>query len=274
MVLKIYHLYRDFFRFLRATRIEKNLWHSFKEYYYNKYKDFLSNVWFKYQGYTLSLIKERVLSIKKGDYSDLEASLKTFDIDSSTRQIINDCRQLLYIPEICNIYLYIGFFSPDAFVLKFNNRFVIAVGLERFHNFKSYPLLLAHEYCHFVQNVLNGESPGDLLHRLVREGMAILFSEKVYGHYMPWEYLFMDRRSLNLLNEKLEQYIKEIAGRNFIINEDIFHGVSERFYPRAGYYIGYMIVKKLVNESREELDFTKLIKSEVAMVERIKEILK
>jgi len=244
--------------------IEESKWNSFKKYYFSKYKDFLSIVWYKLQGYTSKNIKERVNSIKKDDYSDLEAELKLYDIEDNTRKIINDCREVLYFPEVCNLYLFIGFFSPDAFVFKFKNHFVIAVGLERFHNFDNYAVLLAHEYCHYIQNMLIGEGKGNIKDRILREGISVYFSEIVYPDKKPWEYLFISRKKYYELQERYEYYLKMLNSGEFK-NIDLFHGIINDpnvvFYPRAGYYIGYRLVKDYVKSlTYKNIDLIKIIK--------------
>ncbi len=279
--MKIYHLYRDFFRFLKSLEVEKNVWKSFREYYFDKYRDFLSVVWFKYQNYSLKIIRDRVLSIKIGDYSDVEASLKLYDIESNTKLIINDCRKILYLPEVCHIYLFIGFFSPDAFVVKYRGRYVIVVGLERFHNFSKYPILLSHEYCHYVQNMISGELKENILiRRLVREGIAIYFTkllfhsreDKLYS-FKPWDYVFMDKQTYNYLNERFETYIDELIEQNFNIDEDIFHGVTFRFYPKAGYFIAFKIIERVVSGYFKNKGITELIKAENYIADNIKILL-
>ena len=261
--MKIHCLYRDFFLFLKAIEIEESKWHCFKEYYFSKYRDFLSIVWYKLQGFTQKNIKERVNSIRKEDYSDLEAGLKVYDIEDNTRKIIDSCRKILYFPEICNIYLFIGFFSPDAFVFKFGKKFVIAVGLERFHDFRNYPVLLAHEYCHYVQDMMLGESQKSVKDRILREGISIYFSSLVYPNKKPWEYLFIDREKYYQLEEKYSYYI-DILKHGGFENKDIFHGIThvdnDSFYPRIGYFIGYKLIKDFVGEPPpKDFDFAALI---------------
>ncbi len=278
--MKIYHLYRDFFRFLKSLEVEKDIWKSFREYYFDKYRDFLSVVWFKYQKYSLRLIRDRVLSIKNGDYSYVEASLKLYDIESNTKLIINDCRKILYTPEVCHIYLFIGFFSPDAFVVKYNNRYVIAVGLERFHNFSNYPILLSHEYCHYVQNMISGElKENKLVKKLVREGIAIYFTKVLFFknskyQFNPWDYIFTDRQTYNFLNERFETYINELIEQNFNIDEDVFHGVNDRFYPKSGYFLAFKIIDRIVSSYFKNKDVIDLIKSEDYIADNIKLLLK
>lgn len=266
--MKIHCLYRDFFLFLKALEIEENRWHCFNEYYFSKYRDFLSAVWYKLQGYTKKNIKERVFAIKRSDYSDLEAELKLYDIEDNSRRIINKCREFLYYPEICNIYLFIGFFSPDAFVFRFKDNFVIAVGLERFHNFKNYPILLAHEYCHYIQNMINEDTSGKVKDRIIREGISVCFSEAVYSGKEPWEYLFIKRENYYQLEEKYQYYL-ELLEKGDFEDTDIFHGFIDNqdnsVYPRAGYFIGYKIVKNYIERDSgknlsKKIDFMKLIR--------------
>jgi len=255
--LNIHCYYRDFFLFLKMMNLEKDPWRAFRRYYFDRYRDYFSCLWFEYQGYTLKNIRERVLSIRKEDYSDVEEALKLYDIEESTRETLVHLRSILHYHEVCNIYLFIGFFSPDMFVMKFGGDYVICCGLERFHNFKNYPLLLSHEFCHFVHKKLHGEEEDTLSARLVNEGLSVYFSSVAFPGLRPYQYLFMKRANYNTLEEKYPCIRKAILNGE-IKDDDLFHGASDKFPPRTGYFIGYKMVLEFVNR-RGIKDTEKLI---------------
>lgn len=262
--MNIHCYYRDFFLFLKMMNLAKDPWRAFRRYYFDKYRDFFSCLWFEYQGYTLRNIRERVFSIKKEDYTDVEEALKLYDIEESTRETLAHARSILHYHGVCNIYLFIGFFSPDMFVMQFEDDYVICCGLERFHNFKYYPLLLSHEFCHFVHKKMHGEED-TLPLRLVSEGLSVYFSTIAFPGLPQYQYLFMKRAHYNTLQENYPEIRKALLNGD-IKDEDLFHGTTVTFPPRTGYFIGYKMVTEYINR-RGIKDIEKLIEKcrEIAM---------
>lgn len=248
--MKIHCLYRDFFIFLKMMNLARDKWQAFKRYYFEKHRDFLSAVWFSYQGYTVKNIRERVRMINKGDYADLESQLKLYDIEENTRQAIIHSRSLLLHPGLCEVYIYIGFFSPDSFVIPYGNSYVICVGLERFHSFRYYPILLSHEFCHFIQNSINGNGEDNLISRLVREGISVYFSKIAYPGKKDYTYFFLKAGTYNFLNSHYRDILKKIHEGEFN-SCDLFYGNTGDLPPRSGYYLGYRIVLDFIEKTGE-----------------------
>jgi len=228
--------------------LEKDKWGSFKRYYFYNHRDFLSNLWFQYQGYTRKNIKERVNDIKKEDYAEVESQLKFYDIEDYTHDIITRCRNILYYPDILNIYLIIGFFSPDAFVIKYKDAYVICIGLERFHNFHTYPILLSHEFCHYVQNKINSEPSDDIFYRLISEGIAVYFSKIVYPQKRDHVHVFLTERRYMSIKENFKE-ILNIIKESKLKHEDLFRSHCNELPPRIGYFIGYRIITDFIKKT-------------------------
>ncbi len=248
-------LYRDFFIFLKMMNLEKNKWNAFKQYYFEKHRDFLSTVWFSFQGYTPKNIRERVTRVKREDYAQVEGELKVYDIEENTNEVIVHCKRLLGSPQACDIYLFIGFFSPDAFVIPFRDKNVICVGLERFKNFTHYPILLSHEFCHFIMNWRNSETGKDEMGRMIREGISVYFSKLAYPGKKDHVYLFMKENIYRFLQEHYTEILESIIKRG-VKDQDIFHGQSDEYPPRTGYYIGYRIVKDFIQKTgKSDIEF-------------------
>lgn len=247
--MRVYSLYKDFFLFLESLVSSHDRWSAFQNSYFSKHRDFLSKVWFCFQGYTLKNIRQRVELIKREDYADIADALAGYDIEENTRRVIEHCIRLLTFADqrAVSVYLFIGFFSPDAFVIRFQGDYVICVALERFHSFRAYPLLLAHELGHCIQNRLNGERFSTPLHRLVREGIAICFSKRAYPGKREHEYLFLTESRFRFFEENYERLACEIF-RGGAEGVDLFHGGCERFPPRTGYYVGYRVVSDFLTK--------------------------
>jgi uncharacterized protein YjaZ len=246
--VKIHCLYRDFFIFLRMVNLEGDHWGSFRRYYFDKHHDFLSHIWFGYQGYSQRNIRERVDMMKKEDYAQVESELKLFDIEERTREVVQHCKNLLGDPDPCNVYLFIGFFSPDAFVVQFGSSYVICVGLERFRTFRRYDVLLAHEYCHYLLNKRAGEPGEHLMRQLVREGIAVYFSRRAYPGRDRADYFFLKKDRLQYLHENAEGIIARVRDGAFD-REALFGPESKTLPPRAGYYLGYLLVEDFMRRT-------------------------
>jgi hypothetical protein len=247
-IVKIHCLYRDFFVFLRMVNLESDRWAAFKRYYFGKHSSFLSHVWYEYQEYSPANIRERVAMLKKEDYAQIENQLKILDVEDITREVIQHCKGLLHDPDPCNVYLFIGFFSPDGFVTRYREHHVICVGLERFRSFRDYELLLAHEYCHYILNKRGGEAAESLTRRIIREGIAVYFSKIAYPGKTEERYLFLTREVVHWLKNRYESILKLVReGR--LRPGDLFGPQSENLPPRSGYYVGYRLVEEFMRKT-------------------------
>ncbi len=246
--LKVHCLYRDFFLFLRMISLEKDIWTAFRRHYFDKHRDFLKEVWFSYQKYTPKNIRERVTDIKREDYAAIESELKIFDIEENTREIILHCKGMLHDPDPCNVYLFIGFFSPDGFVILYNGEHVICVGLERFRNFKNYDVLLSHEYYHYILNKQCPRRRESLRNDLVREGLCIYFSKIAFPGRKEHLYLFLNEEQFSGLERNAGALMSKVKGGR-LRREELFGSHSRQFPPRAGYYLGYRLVKDFIERT-------------------------
>lgn len=270
MRMAVYCLYPDFFAFLDTLSAEredeKRRWESFERMYLGRHRDVLSTLWFECQTYSGENIRERVRAIRGGDYGELRSALDQYDLPGSTDAILERCAGLAGSAP-ADVYLLIGFFSPDAFVADFMGTPSICVGLERFRTFRHYPVLLSHEYCHLLlarQRDVAGVGVAD---RAVREGLAVYFSRLAFPGEREHSYLFMKERTFR---ELLARYpgTKEIVEELRRCREDgndLFHGqwgtssprgivspgawVPDDLPPRAGYFFGYILVREYVERT-------------------------
>jgi hypothetical protein len=247
--LRIHCLYRDFFLFLKMMNLEKDKWRSFKRHYYDKHSQFLSQVWLKYQGLTARRLRSLVRSIEKSSYEKVENLLKVYDIEENTKEVILRCKDLLHYPDLCNIYLYIGFLSPVPFVMRYHNSWVICVGLDQFAGFDSYPVVLSYQFCHYIQCIRKKEPEKDLLHSLIQEGIAVYFSKQAYPGYDEHLYLFLSEHAYRWLKDHCDEIVKKaIRG---VIDSDLFYPGSPSEAFHSGPFVGYRIVTEWIRKSGE-----------------------
>jgi hypothetical protein len=253
----IYSLYTDFFRFIEAVERGGDRWRCFVRCYFGRHREFLSRVWFGAQNFTEDNIRERVQRIKTGDYAWLQGALQLYDIEKKTAGTLSRCESVSDSGAGYDAYLFIGFFSPDAFVIDHDGRCVICIGLERYHRFKHYPLLLAHEFCHCMINSRWGHAPENPPSRLVREGLAVYFSKIVFPGLSENEYLFLRAGAYNDLRRREQSILKKLSGERKR-SGDAFPGAGGGLPNRLGYYIGYRMVTDFARR-KGETDIARLI---------------
>ncbi len=258
--VKIRCLYRDFFLFLRMINLESDRWAAFKRYYFGKHRGFLSHIWYEYQNFTPGNIRERVAALKREDYAQIENELKLFDIEEHSREVVQHCNDLLHEPELCSVYLFIGFFSPDGFVTRYHGSYVICIGLERFRNFRDFDILLSHEYCHYILNKRGGECSESLARRVVREGIAVYFSRLAYPGRADERYLFLSKERVYRLHDMYESILENIR-KGELNAVQLFGPESDTLPPRTGYYVGFRLVDDFIRKTGVS-DIQFLIKDE------------
>lgn len=268
--MAVHCLYPDFFRFLDTLDDERgnerNRWESFERMYFGRHSDILSTLWFECQTYSRENIRERVLAVRRGDYGELRSALLGYDLPGNTETALARCEGLGG-SVAADVYLLVGFFSPDAFVADFRGKPSICVGLERFRTFRHYPVLLSHEYCHLLIAQRNVRPSGGAAARAVREGLAVYFSRLAFPGEREHSYLFMKERSYweLLVRYPGAREAAEELRRSRESREGIFRGrweldpprgrsspetESQRALPpRAGYFFGYMLVRDYVERT-------------------------
>ncbi len=256
--MRIFSLYRDFFTFLEKIRPNSSKWKIYTTHYFRPHQEFLENYFSHFPLIDVSNLKERVERIKPSDYS-LQKHLTSVCppekiIDGSHEK----CRSIVPSKEDPEVYLFIGFFSPDAFVMNFRRKPVICFGLERFRDFRLLRILFAHEYAHFLLNLSRGEIPEDkkLQWLLISEGIATYFSSLAFPGSNISDHLLLRRDRLNWCQEN-EDYLKDIYCSGRFSSEELIDfyrkGNQELdIPPRAGKYLGFQAVRKYLAQGKEK----------------------
>jgi uncharacterized protein YjaZ len=151
------------------------------------------------------------------------------------------------------VYLFIGFFSPDAFVMNVKEKPVICFGLERFKDFELLKILFVHEYAHFLLNqnreVVSEENEFQWL--IISEGMAVYLSLRAFPNRKLSDHLLFTNDKLNWC-QKNESYMREkYFSRKLTSRESI------KLYrqgdpnldipPHVGRYLGFRALQKYID---------------------------
>ena len=256
--MKIFSLYRDFFKFLEKISPHSKQWKIYSTYYYEPYKKFLEIYFSHFPFIDSTSLKQRVEAIKTSDYSWLKNLISVCAPEEIIQEAYERCIKIAWPKKEPEIYLLIGFFSPDGFVMNFRGKPVICFGLERFKDFRLLRILFAHEYAHFLLNLSRGEVPErkKLEWLLISEGIATYLSFLAFPNQKLYDHCLFSRDRLNWCQEN-ESYLREVyCSGTFSAQEliDIYHkGNPELSIPsRAGKYLGFQAVKKYLAHKKEK----------------------
>jgi len=250
--MPIFSIYRDFLKFLDQVNEKEGRWELYQRLYLNLHRDFLFCYWEHFTLLDLERIGERVERIRRRDYGNLLSLLQEESPEEIIEDALRSCERVFRAPEEPAVYLIVGFFSSEGFVVKFNGHPVIGIGLERFRDFRPLGLILAHEYCHYLR-LLVGEDTEPPERRtlgamLLSEGLSSLFSEKVFPERPLNEHLYLSRPRLNWCISN-EDYLKDLVRRELRSQRLIpalFKTGSQELGipPRVGGYLGYRLLKR------------------------------
>ena len=157
--MKIFSLYRDFFEFLDQISSQAEKWDLYFTLYYKTHREFLRTYFTHFPLLNTHSLRQRVEAVKQSDYSTLRHLVSTCPPEKMVSEAYARCIRIVPPEEEPDIYLFVGFFSPDGFVMDYQKKPVICFGLERYKDFKLLKTLFVHEYAHFLLNLSREEIP-------------------------------------------------------------------------------------------------------------------
>jgi len=242
--MSVHSLYLDFFRFL-DQKPEDDPWPLYRRLYFKPHERFLMAYWRNFDHFDLDQIAARVRQIKKPDYGQLRALIQRQDPAILTEETLDKCQAIFPLETQPSVYLFVGFFSADGGTVEVDESPVIALGLERFRDFRDFPLLISHEYGHFalrsLQKDRSAQGPPTLLPRVISEGLSVLFSQLVYPEIPLHRHLFLTSERLRWCREN-QEVLLDIAGADLAAEKltPILFGPGDPdagIPPRVGYFL-------------------------------------
>ncbi|KPL18690.1 MAG: hypothetical protein AMJ92_06755 [candidate division Zixibacteria bacterium SM23_81] len=265
--MAVFPIYEDFFRFLEVLEVGEDPWEVYEEMYFRPHKNFFGAYWRTFFPLMdVRTLQDRVRQVRRGHYAALEHLIGQSRPEDIVQENLSRCRaHLPRLPEP-DVYLIVGFFSADGFVVNVNSRPAIGIGLERFKDFRLLDIILAHEYCHCARYLALGScaetEPETLGQKLLSEGLSVYFSQRVYPQRRLFDHLLMSRRRLNWCQQN-EQLLKTTAERELTSSRlvPVFFQRGKPgagIPPRTGMYLAYRLVERALSEMREE-EFEELL---------------
>lgn len=254
--LEIVPLYKKFFRFLEVIKKRGKPWPAYWRFYYFPYRQFFDAYFSFFPLLDREALKERVEAIRPQHYYRLRMLLRQNAVEKILRAVHPRCLRLASPENLkqVKVYLIIGFFSPEAFLLSLKKEKVIVFGLERFRDLSSLDLLYAHEYAHWLLQEKKIVIPKGkrAIWYLVSEGLACWFSSQVLPERPLTEHLFLRRDRLNwcLENESLLKEIFRAHGHDLerIMNLEQQGDPSLGLPPRSLHFLAYQFIE---NQARQ-----------------------
>ena len=253
-------LYHDFFEFLDGNH-EYGIWEAYRRLYWNPHREFFQTYWASFDYFDSDQIARRVEKIRKGDYGHLRALVFSRDPVALAEEALQRSRALAPLDPEPDVYLFVGFFSADGKTLVVQGNPAIAIGLERFKDFRDLPLLVAHEYGHCLQRGFPKDSEAEenesLFSFVTSEGLAVLFTEAVYPEIPRYRHLFIPPERLRWCEENRD-VLEELAGPELGSKKlvSILFGPGDPeagIPPRVGYYLAReMVGQCLAAQGAEE----------------------
>ncbi len=259
--MAIFPLYRDFFRFLRAIQTGRDRWQIYQELYIDPHRDFFKAYWTAFFPHIdAATFKDRVRRVRPGHYAALSDLIAHSDLSRTVADTLGLCQKRL--PDIPrpDVYLMVGFFSADGFVVTLRGAPVIGIGLERYRDFHLLSIILAHEFCHYARHLtlgLNRSGCSEHLNRILfSEGLSVCFSRQVFPERPLYDHLLMSRQRLNWCQRNEQMLLALIRERPYSDQLiPVLFGASSFFNgipPRAGMYLGYRLVEETLTKRGPE----------------------
>ena len=266
--IKIFSLYRQFLDFLRkissspAGRTKK--WPVYLEYYYRPHKEFLDAYFSHSPLADPAVLEERVEAVKAADYAGLKSLCDLSPPEPIIEEAFEKCLAVVSPPRKPEAYLFVGFFSPEGFVMDLRGRPILGFGLERFRDFRLLPVIFAHEYVHYLLRLANPEVPESQNIRwlIISEGLAAVFPAFVFPGLLPADYFLFRRDRLNWCQAN-EARLRDIYCSGRFSPQELLD-----FYergnpgldlpPRAAKYLGFRAVQRYLAQD-PEASFSRLL---------------
>lgn len=252
---RIRPVYRDFLRFLAALEAGEEPWGAFWRLYLVPNAKVFVGYWRRAHWLPLSVLRDRVRRIRPQHYGLLRTLEQISDLPGLAAEGLRRAKSVLPMPFSPEVYLLVGFFSPDGMVLELEGRPAILVGMERLRVASDLALLVAHEYGHVGRMLIGPEEERTLLSCTVSEGLSAMLVRRAFPEAMFPRHLLFDRRRWNALvsceREALAFLVENATSTDLALIRSFLDGGGPdgRFPPRVGRFVGYRLVEEFLERS-------------------------
>lgn len=245
-------IYKDFLKFLAAIEGGEEPWGAFWRLYLVPNGKVFVRYWRSVHWLPLSALRERVRRVRPQHYGLLRALEQISDLPGLATEGLKRAKEILPMPFSPEVYLMVGFFSPDGMVLEMDRRPSILVGMERLRVASDVALIVAHEYGHVGRMLIGPEEERTLLFCVVSEGLSSMLVRLAFPEAVFPRPLLFDRRRWNELlacEREAMAFLEQNAfstDRGLILSFLDSGGPGGRFPPRVGRFVGYRLVEEFL----------------------------
>jgi hypothetical protein len=240
-------LYQDFFRFLEALSAgSEDPWVLYQRHYLGKHEAALRAWWDQCLGLPEDSWADRVRRVRPPEYGLLSLLVQQTDLGGVSRDALDRCQAVLPLTPEPEVYLMVGFFSPDGFAFEVSGRWTIGIGLERLASARPVPILIAHEYAHCYRRRF--ARPRTLGERLVEEGFAVELSSRAFPERPEAEHLLMRPGQVAAIRDYEPALWRAVQAHlesedETIVARIVYGRASDGWPSRAGPYLGWRLVR-------------------------------
>lgn len=242
-------IYRDFLTFLECWGGRGDPWRLFRELYWDPHRRFLEAYWAGRTGLGRQALRERVRRIRPGDYTLLQHWEAQGQILPRAESALRRSEEAFPWAEEPRVFLVVGFFSPDGFVLQLEGGSVIGLGMERYRTLEPLGLVLAHEIGHILQHQAGFGPPENATvgYKIVSEGLAAAAVARVWPRVSRHRSLLLKPDELGRLEEETSG-LRSWAARSW--HDPVPQGEEARRLPRGwDSYLGRELVETVLGKS-------------------------
>ncbi len=243
--MKTYPLYKNFLNLLDGWC---NLTDSHKlERFYSEYfktnEMFFNYYYFNYLNINRKQLNERVLKIQPEHYAQIKELCKNMPPEKTATEVVNKCMKLLDIEHKLNMFLIIGFFTPEGLSVSIEGvgEKNILIGLERFNDLNYLETIIAHEYGHCLFNLKPELTTYEKIHR---EGLAFFFSSLILPDKQLAKIVFLSKSDLYEITDSIDEIKNKIHKEEFS-QLDLFKYSDMKLPNRFGNLVSYLYIKDL-----------------------------
>lgn len=243
--MKIHTLYKNFFKLLDTwTGLEDSRrLEQFYSQYFKTNETFFKYYYFNYLNINKKQLGDRVLRIQPEHYAQIKELCQKIPPEETARAIIDKCKKFLDIEHKLNIFLIIGFFTPEGLSVSIGGvgEKNILIGLERFKELNSLEIIIAHEYGHCLFNLKPGLTTYEKFHR---EGLAFFFSSLIFPEKLLTKIVFLSESDIYEIKNNIEDIKLKISKDEFS-QLDLFKYSDLKLPNRFGNLASYLYIKDL-----------------------------
>ncbi len=236
--MKTYPLYKNFLNLLDGwiNLTDSQKLERFHSEYFKINEMFFNYYYFNYLNINRKQLNERVSKIQPEHYAQIKELCKNIPPEKTAIDVVNKCRKLLDIEHKLNIFLIIGFFTPEGLSVSIEGvgEKNILIGLERFNDLNYLETIIAHEYGHCLFNLKPELTTYEKIHH---EGLAFFFSSLIFPDKQLTKIVFLSKSDIyEIKNKILKEELSQL---------DLFKYSDIKLPNRFGNLVSYLYIKDL-----------------------------